>query len=295
MVDFNADPKIKVKGVKGNVTINFNSDTPQKKANPTEIGNALGGQGAPIGDNVSFSTKAVNSEPKQEAKPETNLEPKPEVKPEPKPEKSEPKPEPKSEPKPAPYIAPRNVNNGNLNNGTQVQQHGQYNINAQKGSTVIINGAPDKTEKAEGTKTVNPEDTTPEVPKKQKPDNAELTRIADMIYDSIKGLGTDDEKLGKALKQINKDNIVELVEIYNKYYPDMFENILDDLSGKNFTAVANKFKNVLLQRLEGTTKYAEAQRLAGKIDGELHDTISFESRIAKMLNQMVGYVKEVEK
>ena len=75
----------------------------------------------------------------------------------------------------------------------------------------------------------------------------------------------------------------------------MFENILDDLSGKKFTAVANKFKEVLLQRLEGTTKYAEAQRLAGKIEGELRDTISFESYIAKLLNQMVGYAKEVEK
>ena len=137
--------------------------------------------------------------------------------------------------------------------------------------------------------------TIPEDKLEPKPDNTNLERLADQIHASIKGIGTDDEKLDKALKLINKDNIVELVETYNAFYPDMFENILDDLSGKKFTEVANKFKEVLLQRLEGTTKYADAQRLAGKIEGELRDTISFESYIAKLLNQMVDYAKEVEK
>ena len=286
MVDFNADPKIKVKGVKGNVTINFNSDTLEKKANPTEIGNALGGQGAPIGDNVSFSTKAVNSEPKPEPKPEQ----KPELKSEPKPEF---KPEQKPVHKQKPHVIPKNVNNGNINNGTQAQQHGKYNINAQNGSTVIINNGTASTKDTQLEKPV--ELNGPEENQETKNTNTNLERLADQIHDAIKGLGTDDEKLGKALKLINKDNIVELVETYNKYYPDMFENVLDDLSGKKFTEVANKFKVALLERLKDTSKYADAQRLAGKIEGELRNTISFESYIAKLLNQMVGYAKEVEK
>ena len=299
MVDF--DPKIKVRVKGGDVNININQPPQQPAKQDTTLQDALSGSGAnaDFGDGFTRSNIPVesknNNEPELKPEPQPQPEPKPEANPEPQPQ-PQPKPEPQPKPKPKPVIAmpvPSNVNNGTVNG-----QHGQVNINAQNGSTVIINSASGKTEETTETAPVTPdiphdESKTSDLPNKE-PDPAELRRTADMIYNAIKGFGTDDAKLDKALKTITADNIVELAETYNKFYPDMFENVLDDLSGGRFTEVANQFKEALLERLKDTPKHADAQRLAGKIDGELSDWVSYESRIAEWLNEMVALAKEVE-
>ncbi len=56
--------------------------------------------------------------------------------------------------------------------------------------------------------------------------------IAKDLYDSIDGWGTDEEKLDKAMKSITKDNVMEVLDAWNKTHGKEFgESLLESIYG----------------------------------------------------------------
>lgn len=201
-------------------------------------------------------------------------------------EESKPYPKEKTNPKP-------NVNNNNTYNpiNTPVNQSGEGNISVRgDGNTVIINGA-DKTEGVNEPSQTEPTSAPKETNETKKPTQKQLETLSNQIFDAINGAGTKDRQLQNALKQITKDNILELLETYNAKHPDMFENVLDDLSRSDYTFAVNVFKNALLERGGNDPKLS---RCAGEIDNELKSSWRSDETIVNNLHEMVRHIQKKE-
>lgn len=181
------------------------------------------------------------------------------------------KPHPNGKYKPAPNV----INN----TYAPVNQSGKNNVNVKgNNNTVIINGeSQTRTNSKTNSKTES---------KSQK-----LETLANQIFDAIDGLGTKDAQLQNTLKQITKDNILELLEAYNAKHPDMFEGVLDDLSKDDYTFAVNVFKNALLERGGNNPKLS---RCAGAIDNELKSSWRSDETIVNNLHEMVRHIQKKE-
>lgn len=210
-------------------------------------------------------------------------------KPQPMPSKNKKFPEGKPFPVPVPVSGP--ITNVSDNS----RQGGLDNINVRgNGNTVIINGE-NKTEKSEKTPDTPKTDKTPKTGpnvKPNKPTKQELETLANQIFDAVDGLGTKDSQLKNVLKQISKDNIIELLETYNAKHPDMFEAILDDLSGSDYTFAVKILTRALVERGGNDPVLAKH---AGAIENELGTTWRSDETILDNLHGMVRHIKEKER
>lgn len=165
-----------------------------------------------------------------------------------------------------------------------MNQSGEDNVSVRgDGNTVIINGT-DKTENVNESSPAEKTPATEETKKTKKPTQKQLETLANQIFNAIDGLGTKDTQLQNALKQITKDNVLELLETYNAKHPDMFENVLDDLSRSDYAFAVNVFKNALLERGGNDPKLS---RCAGVIDNELKSSWRSDKTIVNNLHEMV--------
>ena len=162
---------------------------------------------------------------------------------------------------------------------------------------LVHNGTP-KTENTNPEEPVTPEvpeNEKTEGPKKKKPNAEELAKITTKIHNAVNGIGTKDNNLETVLDEVTKDNIVELADTYYKSFDsNMFENILDDLSGREYTQATKLLKNALLERLKGTENYKMALNFSKKIEDELRDIIRNDERIVNLLNNMVNLAQKAE-
>ncbi len=175
----------------------------------------------------------------------------------------------------------------------QARQSGKNNINVNgNNNTVIVNG----TDGAKGIEE-NPgdgDDST--VPKDKKPvDQAQVEALANQIFDAVKGLGTKEEQLNNALAGLTKDNIIEVLNEYNANHPDMFEAIIDDLSGDPLKAAVRLIKNLLLERAQGFADNSYFDALSEDIDNELAKKNPDEKLLVAKLNAFANKIQEREK
>lgn len=103
----------------------------------------------------------------------------------------------------------------------------------------------------------------------------EAKNIAADVYDSIKGWGTKDKKLAQTVSKINKDNVIEVWEMWeNNHEVDfgseggLMKSIADDTSGKDLKKYTKQIKNALIARAEalGMTDEVEQARTTSDED-----------------------------
>ena len=174
----------------------------------------------------------------------------------------------------------------------QSRQSGKDNINVTgNNNTVIVNST-------DATKGINeiPDDSDDNtVPKDKKPvDQAQVQALANQIFDAVKGLGTKEEQLNNALAGLTKDNIIEVLNEYNASHPDMFEAIIDDLSGNPLKAVVRLMKDLLHQRAQGLSDNSYFDALAEDIDNELAKKNPDENLLVAKLNTFANKIQERE-
>ena len=77
--------------------------------------------------------------------------------------------------------------------------------------------------------------------------------IVSQLYKSIDGLGTDDELFEKTLNRINKDNILEVIEEWDRtcgkeYGESFFESFLGDADSAQLKKYGEQLMNALVER-----------------------------------------------
>lgn len=100
---------------------------------------------------------------------------------------------------------------------------------------------------------------------------AEAKSLAADIYDSIDGWGTNDSKLKRTVESINKDNVIEVWEMWERNHEDDFgegnliKSIADDTSGSDLKKYQRQIKDALTARAEAlglTEEAAQARETA---------------------------------
>ena len=117
--------------------------------------------------------------------------------------------------------------------------------------------------------------------KKQKAARAEASGIAGDMYSAMKGWGTDDSKLNSAVNQTNKDNVLEVLEVYQNNHSEnmdgetLIQSIQSDMSGKEEAAVINKIADALCERARELGLDEEANALRATLDAEFKPQASW--------------------
>ena len=172
-----------------------------------------------------------------------------------------------------------------LNNNKQVRiGENQINIKNHTGTINIYTDSDKATNK----------NTLPKESSKAGLDQALLDSLANQIFDAIDGVGTKELQLNTALKSITKENILELLTTYNAKHSDMFEAILGDLSGIDYTMAADLLKNALVDRAQGTDVTDQISEQKGIINHELKSGVRSDETIVKALNEMARLIRQEE-
>ena len=174
----------------------------------------------------------------------------------------------------------------------QSRQGGKENVNVNgNNNTVIVNG----TDAAKNTKEIPSEDGDKFPQKDKKPvDQAQVEALANQIFDAVKGLGTKEEQLNNALAGLTKDNIIEVLNEYNSNHPDMFEAIIDDLSGSPLKAAVRLIKDLLHERAQSFSDNSYFDALSEDIENELAKKDPDERLLVAKLNTFANRVQERE-
>ena len=117
--------------------------------------------------------------------------------------------------------------------------------------------------------------------KKQKAARAEASGIAGDMYSAMKGWGTDDSKLNSAVNQMNKDNVLEVLDVYAANHSEnmdgetLIQSIQSDMSGRDEAATINKIADALCERARELGMDEEANALRATLDAEFKPKFSW--------------------
>ena len=174
----------------------------------------------------------------------------------------------------------------------QSRQSGKDNVNVNgNNNTVIVNS----TDATKGIVKIPEKDGDNFPPKDKKPvDQAQVEALANQIFDAVKGFGTKEDQLNNALAGLTKDNIIEVLNEYNANHPDMFQAIIDDLSGNPLKAAVRLIKDLLYERAQGFADNSYFDALAEDIDNELAKKNLDENLLVAKLNTFANKIQERE-
>ena len=174
----------------------------------------------------------------------------------------------------------------------QSRQSGKDNVNVNgNNNTVIVNS----TDETKGIVKIPEKDGDNFPPKDKKPvDQAQVEALANQIFDAVKGFGTKEDQLNNALAGLTKDNIIEVLNEYNANHPDMFQAIIDDLSGNPLKAAVRLIKDLLYERAQGFADNSYFDALAEDIDNELAKKNLDENLLVAKLNTFANKIQERE-
>ena len=129
-----------------------------------------------------------------------------------------------------------------------------------------------------------------------------LRRQADNIvsnmHKSIDGLGTDDALFEKTLSKVNKDNVLEVLDLWDRTYgkeygETFFESFLSDASGSQRKEYAPKLLDALKQRAdaEGIGEHPMFKAQVEKFEKALNSRfIGNQGKLAESFNEMQNYL-----
>lgn len=135
-----------------------------------------------------------------------------------------------------------------------------------------------------------------------KADPKEVENICDDMYKAIDGLGTDDELFEKTLSRLNKDNIIEVMDQWEKTYgKDYNESFMDSFLGDADKAQKNEYGKKILDLLQQRAE-ANGLDIAGRTSSlkmEINRGISPHNTkkanfLAYNVSQIFGEIKSKE-
>ena len=131
--------------------------------------------------------------------------------------------------------------------------------------------------------------------KKAKQEKA--AEIAADAYTAMSGIGTNDEKLKRAVYRINSDNVIEVMDLFNNTYKDggILEWIRCDTSGDFETELESHIAKALYQRAEKAGIAHEANLTRGAFEGALNGLYTSRTGMIDALNTLTDKIKKAEK
>src|SRR5574344_325882 len=122
------------------------------------------------------------------------------------------------------------------------------------------------------------------IDKYTKVKQAQVSKMTQNLYNAMKGPGTKNELLDKTLKGINKDNVLEIMDCWNKNYKsDMDnENLLQSINNDTYigeTGRVNHIINALVARGKEEGLTVEANAFKAKVTVEQNNKITSDDKI----------------
>lgn len=135
-----------------------------------------------------------------------------------------------------------------------------------------------------------------------KADPKDVKNICDDMYKAIDGFGTDDELFEKTLSRLNKDNIIEVMDQWEKSYgKDYQESFMDSFLGDADKTQQSKYGKEILDLLQQRAKAngLDVTEMTSSLKMELEQGLSPHGNkkanfIAYNVSQLFGEIKEKE-
>ncbi|MBR2525677.1 hypothetical protein IKE67_04355 [bacterium] len=119
--------------------------------------------------------------------------------------------------------------------------------------------------------------------------NEEAQEIAAQVYKAIKGAGTNEDRLLNAVKSINKDNVIEVWDMWNANHEYDFgeeggfiRSIRDDVRESRMGQYERPIKEALIARAEALGLYEAADQFRSQ---DNHDYDSYDAIITEIRNK----------
>lgn len=163
-------------------------------------------------------------------------------------------------------------------------------ITYDKNGKLVSNVKADK--KAEKAKT--------ETEKAGKEKSAEASKICKDLFVSMKGLGTDDDKLDASIKKINKDNVLEVLQEWNKRYSSkmdgetLMESINKDLLFEDSKYI-DHIKDAMVTRATEMGLSEDAQAFDAVVTAETTSFATYESAVETAFTEMQEMMEKKQK
>lgn len=125
---------------------------------------------------------------------------------------------------------------------------------------------------------------------KAKADKAqkEANEICEQLFVAMKGIGTDNEAVDKALVRITKDNVLEVMETYINQYSESMdgETLIESLQNEEWvgwsgrlTKITNGLKDKLAARASEMGLDAEAKSFKAKVTAENNSWFNIDDEV----------------
>lgn len=130
-------------------------------------------------------------------------------------------------------------------------------------------------------------------------DNFDTDTVAavDQFYDSVYGLGTDDEKMEEVLDLVNKDNVMDLVLGWNKYHSsEKGESLMQAFMWDADSAQKEKYGKLIARALRDKAEelgiYDECRKDFAAIDKEMGSLFFISNDVYKNYDNIIAKIAE---
>lgn len=116
----------------------------------------------------------------------------------------------------------------------------------------------------------------------------EANEICEQLFVAMKGIGTDNDAVDKALARINKDNVLEVMETYINQYSESMdgETLIESLQNEEWvgwsgrlTKITNGLKEKLAARASEMGLDAEAKSFKAKVTAENNSWFNIDDEV----------------
>ena len=136
----------------------------------------------------------------------------------------------------------------------------------------------------------------------------EAAKIAESLYDAMKGAGTKETKLATAIAAINKDNVVEVMEAWDSNFADAMggETLLEAIQGEYHTGwfgnTQEKHESAILKALtdraedekRGLGLSTEAAAARAKVNSEHSAMFTSDDTVKVSIENLAKQIKDKE-
>ncbi len=136
----------------------------------------------------------------------------------------------------------------------------------------------------------------------------EAAKIAEDLYDAMKGAGTKNDKLQAAIDKINKDNVIEVMDAWDSNFADAMdgESLLEAIQGEHHTGwfgnTQEKQENAILKALtdraedekRGLGLDTEAAAARAKVNSEHSAMFTSDDTVRTSIENLAKKIREKE-
>ena len=141
-----------------------------------------------------------------------------------------------------------------------------------------------------------------DVKAKQEKIEAQAAQIAEELYDSMKGAGTKNDKLKAAVSKITKDNVLHVLEAWNKNFSDAMdgETLIESIQAEHYTGwfghqqedLENHIKDALYAKGQELGLKNESHAFRAKINSEHSAWFTSDSVVNDCFNNFIAQVAQ---